>query len=399
MPNPFSNFIRSLQQRLEEQQRHLHNRKVNRERAQRQDEVLKSAAGQKAARQRAFYFQSLRRSAAQRRASLADALHWDSLRRRGREFGGGPGKPKLRRFGSRLVYAIAACSVLANVVLYMRWSPSRPLLTVGKHAVSKREYEATLDTAAGKAVLSQIVLAEVIRQAAVKAGVTPTAADIDARIALMKRRGVITAANMPTTQSIGQALALENLRVVGIPATDAEIAAEYAKHSTVFSQPAQMNATLVIAQTNEKAVQAAHLLESSMTPEGIAATPGLRVDGIAGFAVPPGALAPGLRQAMLAQKDRSIRVYPVQGGFLVLRANSHTAGARPPLTEVRSLVAREVRLQKAPTQAAEVLSLYAANRPVFDMTNYQPYLSDIDAAASQLNAKPAAPAKTASLQP
>ena len=403
---PFSKYLKSLQQRQEQSRRRQQHRKAERERARRQDEVLKDAAGQKAARQRAQAVQSLRRDAAGRREALADALRWNTVRSRAYALGGGPGQPKLRRFASRFVYSLAAVSLLANVVLFMRWSPSRALLTVGKHTVSKRDYEANLDAAAGKAVLSRMVVAELISQAAARAGVTPTAAEIDARIALLRREGALPpqpAADL--RDSIGQTLALENLRMQGITVSNADVAAEYAKHPDKFRLPAQMSATLVVAENPDKQAQAVHLLGTGVSPAAIAAVPGLQVDGINGFALPAGALSPGLRQAILGLHDGEVKVFasrgsgPGAGASLVVKANSHVAGVLPPLPQVRDLVAREIRLQKAPTAPAELLTLYAENKPIFDMTNYQPYLGDLDAAASRLPpaAKPAA--KTASLLP
>ncbi len=406
MPNPLSQFLQSFQQQQEQRRRRQQHRKAERERSRRQEEVLKDAAGQKAARQRAQALQELRRDAAGRREAFADSLHWNTLRSRAYDFGGGAGQPRLRRFLSRFVYGLAAVSVVANIVLFVRWSPSRALLTVGKHTVSKRDYETNLDAAAGKAVLSRMVVAELIRQAAAQAGVTPTAADIDARMALLRRQGALPpqpAADL--REAVGQNLALENLRMQGIPVSDAEVAAEYAKHSDRFRLPAQMSATLVVAASADKTAQAMHLLGTGVTPSAIAAVPGLQVDGINGFALPAGALSPGLRQAILGLHDGEVKTYsaggsgPKPGAALVVRANSHVAGVLPPLIQVHDLVAREIRLQKAPTAPAELLTLYAANKPVFDMTNYQPYLGDLDAAASHLppaaTAKPAA--KTASL--
>jgi hypothetical protein len=413
MPNPFSKNVESFQKqqeqrrhKQEQQWRQQQRRKEKQERSRRQEEVFKSAAGEKAARQRAQALQDLRRDAAGRRKAFADTLHWNTMQSRAYALGGGAGQPKLRRFASRFVYGVAAVSVLVNIVLFMRWSPSRALLTVGKHTVSKQDYEANLDAAAGKAVLSRMVVAELIRQAAAQAKVTPTAADIDARIALLRRQGAIPpqpAADL--RDSIGQRLALENLRMQGIRVSDADVAAEYAKHPDKFRLPAQMSATLVVAAGADKTAQATYLLGTGVAPSAVAAVPGLQVDGINGFALPAGALSLGLRQAILRLHDGEVKVFssrgsrPGAGAFLVVRANSHVAGILPPLPQVRDLVARETRLENAPSAPTELLTLYAANKPVFDMTNYQPYIGDLEAAASHLPPATAAQptAKTASL--
>lgn len=405
MPNPLSQFLHTFQQQQEQRRRGRQHRKAEREHSRRQDEVFKDAAGQRAARQRAQFLQGVRRGVAGRRDAFADALHWNTLRSRTSALGGGAGQPTLRRLLSRFVYGLAAVSVLANVVLFVRWSPSRTLLTVGKHSVSKRDYEANLDAAAGKAVLSRMVVAELISQAAAQAGVTPTAAEIDARIVLLRRQGALPNPPADLRDSVGQNLALENLRMRGISVSAADVAAEYAKHPEKFRLPAQVSATLVVASSPDKAAQAVHLLGTGAAPSALAAVPGLQVDGVNGFALPAGALSPGLRQAILGLPDGAVKVFgsrgsgPGTGASLAVRANSRTAGVLPPLPQVRDAVAREIKLQKAPTAPAELLTLYAANKPVFDMTNYQPYLGDLEAAASHLppaaTAKPTA--KTASL--
>ena len=402
MRNPFTNFLQSFQQQQTQQRRRQQRRKAERKRVRRQDEVFASAAGKKAARQRARAVHSLRRDAAGRREALADALRWNTMRSRAYQLGGGAGQPTLRRFASRFVYGVAAVSLLANVVLFMRWSPNRSLVTVGKHTVSKRDYEANLDAAAGKEVLSRMVVSELIAQAATRAGVTPAAADVDARIALLRRQGTLPNQSPPEMRNaVEQSLALENLRMQGIPVSNADIAAEYAKHPEKFRLPAQMSATLVVAASSDKTMQAMHLLQTGVAPSAIAAVPGLQVDGVNGFALPAGALSPGLRQTILGLHDGEVKVFPSRGSgvSLVARANSHTPGALPPLPQVRDLVAREIKLQKAPTAPAELLTLYAANKPVFDMTNYQPYLGELDAAASHLPAAATAKAapQTASL--
>ncbi len=343
--------------------------RADRKRARRLAAVVKAADSQKAARQRAQAFQ--RRRTAERRPS------------RGLAFSG--------------VCAALAVSLLVNLMLAAKWSPNRALLTVGRHTITKREYDASLDAAAGRPVLTRMVAAELITQAAAQAGVTPTPAEIDARVALLRRSGALP--GLPPADlrvSVGRDIALENLRMQGISVSEAEIAAEYARSPARYRLPAQIEATLVIASGPAKTAQAVHLLGTGASPAEIAATEGLQVDGVNGFALPGGALSPGLRAAILAQKDGAIKVYSSRGGgpdaALVVRANSHTAAALPPLSAVHDLVARTLRLQKAPSASAELVTLYAANKPVFDMTNYQPYLSELEAAA----AKAAAP-KTASV--
>ena len=69
-----------------------------------------------------------------------------------------------------------------------------------------------------------------------------------------------------------------------------------------------------------------------------------------------------------------------------------------PLPLVREEVARQVRLQKAPSDQAELAALYRANPPSFDMAKYGRYFSDIPTAAPPqprpARRRPACPRRT-----
>ncbi len=92
------------------------------------------------------------------------------------------------RFLPSLLAVVAACSLVGNVLMYFRFTSARPLVTVGARVFRRGEYQALLDQTAGKAVLNKMVYTELVRQAAAKAGVTPTGADVTARLAEMQRR-------------------------------------------------------------------------------------------------------------------------------------------------------------------------------------------------------------------
>ncbi len=308
-------------------------------------------------------------------------------------------REKRWRQAALLLGTVAAVSVAGNVLMYFRFTPARPLVTVGNHVIQDREYRALVDNAAGQPVLTRLVFSELIQQAAAKAGVTPTDAQMDARIAELQQQGQAPAGTVSPDfrTNLALNLALENLRVAGIPASDAEVAAFYKEHPAVFAQPAQVNSILVVTQREYLAQTAASLLAKGKTPAQMAAEPDMKVDGQDGFHLDLAALPPATHQAVvsaaLAMKPGQIKVLPVGDAFLSVKCLSSHSGSQPPLPQVRDRAVRLVKLQKAPTDSAELATLYRANTPRFDIDRYAAYFSGINNA----DTLPPAVPKTASL--
>ena len=309
-------------------------------------------------------------------------------------------KVKLWRQAALLLGAVAAVSVAGNVLMYFRFSPARPLVTIGRHVIRDREYRADLDNAAGQPVLTRLVFAELIRQAAAKAGVTPTPAEINARLALLQRRGqAVPGSQTPEFQDgLALNLALENLRVAGVTASESEIAAFYKQHSALLAQPAQVQSILVVTQREYVAQTAAGLLAKGKSASEIAAQPDMQVDGEDGFHINLSALPPAAHQAVvgtaLAMHPGQITVMPLGNVFLTIKCLHRLPGSLPPLPQVRDQIARLVQLQKAPSAGAEMALLYQANKPDFDVDRYAAYFADIG--NSDFSSPPAVP-KTAGL--
>ncbi len=341
-----------------------------------------------------------RRKAARAAAGKQLSAGWQlSLRQRFAKTLAVPREKRWRQ-AALLLGTVAAISVIGNVLMYFRFTPARPLVTVGSHVIQDREYRALVDSAAGQPVLTRLVFSELIRQAAAKAGATPTNAQIDARIADLQRQGLAPAGvvSPELRQNLALNLALENLRIAGIPASDAEVAAFYKDHADVFAQPAQVNSVLVVTPREYLAQTAAGLLAHGKTPAQIAAEPDMKVDGQNGFHLNLDALPPAAHQAMvsaaLAMKPGQIKVMPLGNAFLSVKCLSRHPGSLPALLEVRDRAARLVKLQKAPTDSAELATLYRANTPRFDVDRYAAYFSGI--ANTDASLPPAVP-KTASL--
>jgi hypothetical protein len=306
--------------------------------------------------------------------------------------------PAFRQWTGRAVGVIAVLSVAANFVQYFRYSPSRPLVTVGHRVVLQREYLADLDGTAGKQVLSNIVYSALIQQAADKAGVMPTPEQVDAQIAKLRQQ---SQQKLPADDvlydQVRTQIALENLRMQGTSASEAEVAAFYAQHKAQLATPGQINTTIVVTQNAANAARAARDLAAGQSEAQIAAQPGMHVGGVNGFNINLQALptnqANAIRQAAMTLPigtSRTFRVGPTV--YLTLEPHSRNAGSLAPLSQMHDEIVRLVRLQKSPTQAQELASLYHANPPSFEMGRYASYFSDIPAAPAPKNAQ-----KTASL--
>ena len=308
--------------------------------------------------------------------------------------------PFVRLWAPRLVALVAVVSLIGNVLQYYRYSPWRPLVTVGHRVVRQREYMAALDGAAGKAVLNKIVYEELIQQAATRAGLMPTAQDVDMRLADLRRR---SPRSLPPDDQLWDQMqlqmALENLRMRGTTATEAEIADYYAQHKGDFSTPARAQTTLVATTNAADAARAAQMLTADRAESQIAAQPGMHVAGIGGFSVNIDSLPPTVRQlvgqtvmALPVGSVKTIQIAPKV--FFTLKPQGREEGQVTPLPLVRQEVARRVRLLKAPNDQAELITLYRANPPSFDMAKYGSYFSDMPTASPP----PSGP-KTASLPP
>ena len=228
----------------------------------------------------------------------------------------------------------------------------------------------------------------------------PSPHDVDARLADLRRHA---ARPLPPDDQLWNQvqlqLALENLRMRGATATDAEIADYYAQHRADFSTPARTNTTLIYTTRAADAARAERLLAAGKTEQEIAAQPGMRVAGVGGFNVNVSRLPPAMGQE-LEQMALTLPVGKVKtlllakNVFFTLRPQQREDAVQPSLAQVHDQIARLVRLQKSPSERDELITLYHANPPNFDMAKYGSYFSDVP---------PAPPAgtgpKTSSLPP
>lgn len=309
----------------------------------------------------------------------------------------------MRKLFLSTLVVLLLLSLTANVLLYFRYSDRRPMVTVGGQVIRRGDYEASLDMAAGRATLNRLVFAALVEQAAARSHCAATPQEVADRLASLQRVNPqqynVLAANPPALQQFKQGLTdtidLENLRIQHVSVTPQEIQAFYAAHKALFSLPAQVRSSLIVTDNAADAATAATLLRQGVSEDSIAKQPSLHVVGVNGYSPDLATLAPkGLLQKTVFQMHPGdVKTLAVGGKYLTLRITTATPGGPPPLAKILPEVRRAARLQKAPSATSELASLYAANTPTFNMSNYQVYFSGISSAAP---AKPSLLKRTAS---
>ncbi len=298
---------------------------------------------------------------------------------------------------------IAAVSLIVNVLLFFRWSPSRPAVTVGGTVITKKDFQNHLEYEDGQSVLTKLVFASIVTQAAQKAGMMPTDGDVEGRIALINRQAPQLLAPYSRDsvkmaqfrQDLATSMALENLRIQNVALSPAQVSDYYSRHQKEFALPQQTETTTVIAQNAVDAQTAADLLRASDPPDVIARQRGLRVVGVGGYSPDLQTLPTAFRQqttdwAMKAASG-AIKTFQMGGFYLTFRVTGRRPAVVPPLSEVRGEVEHAARLELAPSQAEELARLYRNANPSFSSDKYAGYF----AAVEQYPAAPDTAKKTA----
>lgn len=298
---------------------------------------------------------------------------------------------------------LLAISLIANIVQFIvKYNArlSRPLVTAAGQPITKYDYQLALEQRDGKLVLNKLVLAALVRQAAARENLTPTDAQVDARVADFKQRNAQAvptqkAALLAFREDLRTDMALESLRIKGVSASDAEVAAFFNRNKAAFSRPPQAQFTLVTSEHSVDAQKAAALLQQNVAPETIATQPRLHVVGVAGFNVNmPPQIAQSFKNTVFAMKPGQIKTMMVGQNFLTVKLKGMTPAVVPTLDQARLVATRQLKLLRAPSAQAELASLYQQNPPTFNVANYSGFFSDIQ----NYNPQNDAVKKTASAQ-
>jgi hypothetical protein len=284
---------------------------------------------------------------------------------------------------------VAVISITANVLQAKRWSDARPLVTVGSQQITRGEYMSALDAVTEGSVMKTLVLRAVVMDAARRHGVLPTADQIAARMAEVEQKqpGLLddstqTPAKVAENRAnIIAVLALENLRIAGVDAADSDIDTYYAIHEREFAVPKQVKTTLVITSDPVNTATAERLLEAGTSGAQIATQPGMEVAGInsVGFDITalPDDLRRSIQDTVGSMKAGSVRTFQNDRTAITYRVDSAHDAYIPALSDIRESVARQVRLEKAPTAQVELSDLYREEGPRFDVPQYGAYFNGI----------------------
>ena len=304
---------------------------------------------------------------------------------------------------ARIFAAIAVVSIIVNVLLFFRWSPSRPVVTVGQDVITKKEFQNQLEYEGGQAVLTKLVFASLVSQAATHAGVMPTAADVEDRVQSIRRRApqVLAPYEQDSVkmglfrQDLATNMGLENLRIRNVALTPAQISSYYAGHQADFALPQQTKTSVVVTLNAVDAATAAELLRENDPPDLIARQPRMKVVGIGGYNPDMSILSPELRQQTSDWARNAaigaLKTFQIGSFYLTLKVTGKLPGETPPLDQIRGRVEREARLALAPSQADELARLYRDAKPSFNSDKYAAYF----AVVQQYPVGTATPKKTA----
>ncbi len=312
----------------------------------------------------------------------------------------------MKSYTARILAVIATASIIVNILLFFRYSSSRPIVTVGGTAVTKKQFQDQMEHDDGQAVLTKLVFTALVTQAASRAGVLPTDADVEDRMAGLARQAPQVLAPYSRDpvkmtqfrQDLQTNMALENLRIQDVALSPAQIAGYYAQHKTDFALPQQTLTATVVTQNSVAAATAADLLRQGDPADVIGRQPGLRVVGIGGYDPDLATLPPAVKQETSAwaqgAKVGAVKTFQAGAYFLTFRVSQRRPGVIPAFADVRPAVERAARLALAPSQTEELARLYHSSRPEFNSDRYASYFTEIE----QYPLGASSPKKTAAAQ-
>lgn len=295
----------------------------------------------------------------------------------------------MKSYTVRVLAVIAAISLIANVLMYFRYTSNRPLVTFGNTAITKKQFQDQCEYDAGQTVLTKLVFTALVSQAAARAGVVPTASDIDDRIQAIERQSpqVLAPFSQDTVkmaqfrQDLATSMALENLRIQNVALSPAQIADYYAHHKSQLALLPQANTTVVVTQNSVDAGTAADLLRSNDPPDVISRQAGMKVVGIGGYHPDLQSLPIGLRKQTTdwatSAKIGAIKTFRSGSYYLIFQVTGRKPAVVPPLSQIRGEVERAARLELAPSQPEELARLYQDAKPSFNSDKYAAYFASV----------------------
>jgi hypothetical protein len=158
------------------------------------------------------------------------------------------------KFVRTLLYFGLGISILLNFLLYMRNEKMRSQFRVNGHNVTKREYHDWLEQRYGLETQKQIIQYYLIQDAAKKAGVWPTDAEVAKQVVEQEEVNPEVASQMKikpwirvdVERAVQQRDALFNLATKDVKVTDDQLKSVYnAYGSTYFDEPAKIYTRMI----------------------------------------------------------------------------------------------------------------------------------------------------------
>lgn len=205
-------------------------------------------------------------------------------------------------------------------------------------------------------------------------------------------------------ESLRIQIALENLQIQGVPASEAEIAAFYAKNKGSLALPAQMESTIAVAKNAIQADSVAQMLRKNVGLATIARQPNIQVAGVnwqPDWPSFPAAARKQLTTGVRNLPEGAVRIVPISGGgrsslYFIVRANRRRPGGTPALAQIKDQVARSLRLSKAPSAQDTIARLYKEANVTFDAEKYSSYFENVRRHAAGLKSPQTSPRPVAS---
>jgi hypothetical protein len=278
---------------------------------------------------------------------------------------------------------VAIISVFGNVMLFLRYSSTRPLISVNGVAITRKQFQDRVDFLYARPLLSQMIWQQIVMQAATKSNCVPTNLDVDQAMAELERTtpNVIENARKQDPslglfkEDLKSNLALRNLRMSGISVSPDEVQAFYNLHKSLFKLPEQTQTTLVIASNQVDAETAQRLLQDGVAPGIIAQQQGL---GVVGLNVRLNQQLPEyVGQEVLAMKNGDVKVIPIGSSFAIVKAKSVAGSGIPPLSQIADQVRIAATLSKAPSEAAMLKTLRSAAQITAEVGKYEDAIPEL----------------------
>ena len=319
------------------------------------------------------------------------------------------GAKNLPPVGIMALLVVMLSSLAVNVFLVSKFSSQRAFAQTAGKKITYGTYQNALETRFGRETLRRLVLTQLIGDAARKAGVYPSEAEVAAYDAEMQRttpllyeaqRLKVQESQTALQQEMATLLALENLRIQNIEISPVELQNWWRKNHARLRLPIQAQTIMVATPPHDpvKAAKIRSLLAGEIPPYLIAKEPDTQVVGIGGYEpdwanMPPNA-AQMLNETIFRLQQGEVTSVDTDKATYTIRLLAQTGGAKGQVADFETLpkplqeqVARVARLEKAPTVATTLKKLYKEAHIVWEMTPYAAYLNDLEAATTVSSGK------------